>query len=341
MRGTVLPSLLLASAAIASAGRLECFRTRSRELASAASCGDAGSLSDCFSNLPLSTPPEALVQELERCFVSAGCTSAESKIEGAWVMRRCDAGSPDLRRARHQPDSDDPLLVAAKDPQLGPRDALPAMTAMVLPRQTTAGAATATGSNTLTSPSPCFTDSTTSTTTCPVQTTGPDAGKRLACSTIVITSAVCREGLICKSDSEGNPSCMYKQSALGVDGIIIAVVFAGALFVGLLSVCILCCRERAEHQRLERAAEAARIAKEAKAQATAAAKRPGLSVTGPVSSPAVEGQPLMYQGGGDAPSSPSAQQMSFAQQPYQLQSQQGYGAPNPFADGAHDDHALR
>lgn len=351
MRDTILTSLLLASAAaLTSAVSLECLQTRSEELAAAASCGHKGSLNYCFANLPLSTQPEALADKLERCFVGAGCTPSESKIESVFVMRRCDAASPDLRRARRQPDSDDSLLAAAKEeePLLAPRAALPAMiTAMLLPRQTPTNnnAPTPAAATSQSSPSPCFTDSTTTVTTCPVQTTGADAGKKLDCFQTAIVSAVCREGLICQSDNQGNPSCMFKQSGLGIDGIIIAVVFAGALVISLVSVCIFCCRERAEHKRLDRAAEAARIAKEAKTQATVAAKRPGVSVTGGVGggAAAVEGQPLMYQTGGGAgggSSSPGPQQTSFGQQHMQLQQQPGYGAANPFADGEHEGHPL-
>ncbi|KAK4234676.1 hypothetical protein C8A03DRAFT_47044 [Achaetomium macrosporum] len=322
MRDTILASLFLASATLTSASRLECLHNRSEELASVASCGDKGSLNYCFSHLPLSTQPEALSEELERCFSSAGCTSAESQIEAFWVLKRCESPSSDLRRSRRQPDNEDSLAAAAKEPLMAARNAMPAITAMVIPRQTTAATTAATTNPS--SPSPCFSDTTSSITSCPIQTTGADAGKKLSCFPTVLTSAVCRDGLICTSDKQGNPSCMYKQSSLGVDGTIIAIIFASAIVISIVSICFLCCRERREHKRIERAAEAARIAKEAKT-ATVTAKRPGISVTGGVSSPVVEGQPLMNQG----PPSPG------------LQGQQGYGAANPFADGSSDGHALR
>ncbi|KAH6856944.1 hypothetical protein B0I37DRAFT_87079 [Chaetomium sp. MPI-CAGE-AT-0009] len=346
MRDTILAALFLASATLTSAGRLECLHTHSEELSIAASCGHKGSLNYCFSQLPITTQPEDLTSYLEHCFVSAGCTSDESQIEARRVLEQCDTGA-DLRRGRRQFASENsngdssPVAAGAKEPLLEARNPLAAglTAAMNLPRFTDLAAIVgrqdqATTATARASPSPCFTDVTTDITTCPTQSTGTDAGKKLSCFPTTMATPECREGLICKSDGKGNPSCMYKHSALGVDGIIIAAIFAGAIAVGIGSVCFLCCRERSEHRRTERAAEAARIAKEAKTQATVAAKRAGTSVTGGVSGPAVEGQPLMYQGGGAAgPSSPGPQQQHFPQG--------GYSAGNPFTDAGNDGHPMR
>jgi hypothetical protein len=347
MRDSILTSLILASATLTSATPLQCFHTRSRELAVAASCGDEGSLSACFSNLPLSAQPEALSESLQQCFVSAGCTPAESQIEAAWALNQCNAPpSNDLRRGRRQPspnnDIDDtiPLGAAAAGPLLGARNPLPAqITAMNLPRQNSADP-TPTTDGPRGSPSPCFTDEVSSMETCPIETAGPNKGKKGPCTTVGVSIPKCREGLICKSDGRGNPSCMWKETSPGLAGIIIAVVFAAFIAVSVITICFLCCRERREHRRIERAAEAARIAKEAKTQATVAAKRPGVSVTGGVSGPAVEGQPLMYQGGGGAGGG-SSSPGGGAQQGYQQQQPQGYGGANPFSDAQQDGHPLR
>lgn len=337
MRDTILASLFLASATLTSASRLECLHTRSLELASYAACGDEGSLNYCFSHLPLTTQSDSLSGELERCFVSAGCTVAESQIEAATVLRHCDTTSAvpaDLRRGRRQfvsedgSDSDSDSDV----PDKGAKEPFHALlarvtAAMQLPRQTpgVAGLAARQDAPSPTtsepsSPSPCFVDTTTEITSCPTQTTGSDAGKKLSCFPTVMVTPKCRDGVICKSDAQGNPSCMYKHSTLGLDGIIISAVFAGAIAVSIIAICFMCCRERSEHRRIERAAEAARIAKEAKTQATVAGKRAGQSVTGGVSGPAVEGQPLMSQG---APPSPGLQ------------------GGNPFSDGDHNGHPMR
>ncbi|KAK3906632.1 hypothetical protein C8A05DRAFT_29485 [Staphylotrichum tortipilum] len=334
-------SLVLASATLAAGSRLECVQSNSRQLAVAASCGDEGSLNYCFSHLPDSTLPEALSPALERCFVSAGCTPTESTVEAFWAIKRCDSPSADLRRARRQPNADGALAAAAAEPLLAARNPLPAamVTAMdnnLIPRQDDP----ATTSNA--SPSPCFTDTETSITTCPTQTTGSESGKKLSCYPTVTTTAKCREGLICQADGQGNPSCMYKHSSLDLGGIIIAVIFASAIVIAVVSICFMCCRERREHRRIERAAEAARIAKEAKTQATVASKRPGVSVTGGVGAgAAVEGQPLMYQGGGGGPSSPGPQQQYFPPQGQMPMQSQGYGGANPFADGHETHPALR
>ncbi|KAL2177032.1 uncharacterized protein P884DRAFT_243846 [Thermothelomyces heterothallicus CBS 202.75] len=342
----VLSSLLLASAttALASAASLlECLHTRSRDLAAAASCGHEASLNDCFSNLPVTAEPDLLSSALESCFVNAGCTAAESRIEALHVLEQCDKQLADLRHRRRRHDGPvAPAAAAAREPLLEDRAAepLPAgITAMNLPRETYAAmaarqddATTTVGTESPSSPSPCFTDVTSHTTTCTIKTDGP-SGKEMSCYPTAIATPRCRDGLICTSDARGNPSCMYKHSRLETDGIIIAIVFASVIVISVVSICFLCCRERREHRRLERAAEAARIAKEAKTQATVAAKRPGPSVTGPVSGAAVEGQPLMYQTGGAAPSSPGAQQQQFPQQQY--------AAGNPFTDAGPDGHPLR
>lgn len=350
MRDSILTSLVLATATLTSATRLECLHTRSRELAVAATCGDETALSACFSSIAPSTQPDALAQSLEDCFLSAGCTPAESQIEAAWALTQCNAPpSNDLRRGRRQPlspednsesdsdsdsDSDDDdtlsLGAAAAAPLLGARNPLPAEITAMVARQETTTAPTPTTDGPRGSPSPCFTDEINTVETCPVVN-----GKKGACSMVPVATPKCRDGLICKSDGRGNPSCMYKESSLGLAGIIIAAVFATFIVGAVVAVCFFCCRERREHRRIERAAEAARIAKEAKTQATVAAKRPGVSVTGGVSGPVVEGQPLMYQSGG-GPSSPGgAQQGGYAPQ------SQGYGGANPFSDAPQDGHPMR
>lgn len=342
MRNTAtLSALGLAFATLASAGgRLECLHTRSRDLASDASCGDEGSLNYCFSHLSPSVPPESLSEELARCFFNAGCTADESGIEALRVLRQCDAPGSDLRRGRR---AEEHLAAAPQEPPFGAH-AIPTATAMpmlnipLLPRQ---------DNNPSTGiPTPCFTEQPTVITSCPVQATGADQGRQLSCFPITTSNLVCREGLICKSDNRGTQSCMFKQSSLGVAGVIIAILFAGAVVVSIFSICFLCCRERNEHRRIEKAAEAARIAKEAKAQATVAAKRPGTAVTAAHSAPVVEGQPLMYQqpAGGAADPAAGADIGAGAgasdQQQQQPYPQQQYGGANPFAD-SHDGHPLR
>ncbi|GAB1318616.1 Extracellular membrane protein CFEM domain-containing protein [Madurella fahalii] len=350
MRSTrTFTSLALAFATLASAGgRLECLHTRSRDLAGAASCGDEGSLNYCFSHVSPSVPSESLSEELARCFRNAGCTADESEIEAFWVLRRCDTPGSDLRRGRRAEEH----LAAAPQEQPFHARAMPTPTAMPMPVVNGPVLARQDNNPSTGIPTPCFTEQPTEITSCPVQATGPDRGRQLSCFPVTTSNLVCREGLICKSDNRGTQSCMFKQSSLGVAGVIIAIVFAAAVVISVFSICFFCCRERNEHRRIEKAAEAARIAKEAKTQATVAAKRPGAAVTAAHSAPVVEGQPLMYQqpagGAGDAGMGADIGAGAGAgvgiggasdqqQPPYP---QQQYGGANPFAD-THDGHPLR
>ncbi|KAK4655523.1 hypothetical protein QC762_303097 [Podospora pseudocomata] len=165
------------------------------------------------------------------------------------------------------------------------------------------------------SPSPCFTEVVTTTTSCVAIgecTSGPH------------TSLVCHADYICRSDSQGNPSCMYRESSLGVAGTIIAICFAAALVISVFSICFLCCRERREQTRLEKAAEAQKLLKESKV----ASKRPnGRNVTGGVTGVGTEGSGYgSGNNGGDV-----GQQTGYA-------GAQG-GQGNPFADSG--EGALR
>ncbi|KAK3353216.1 hypothetical protein B0T25DRAFT_205566 [Lasiosphaeria hispida] len=341
MRDTALSSLLAALASLfllaaASPSRPECLQTHSRELAASASCGNEGSLNYCFSHLSpeSATASELLTAELERCFVSAGCTLAESQIEAFWTLQLCDgdsASNPDLRRRRtHQnPEAAIPLPRAAGI-TLAPRQettAAPAPDATAPPSPTTKPA----------SPSPCFTETLVSINSCPLQETGPDAGKRLPCFPTVAPSSVCAADLICQVDGQGNPSCMYRQSRLDLSGIIIAVFFASAVFISVCSICFFCCREQRVQRRLTRAAEAAKIAAEAKTQALVAAKRgnssPDAADRQPLmaDAPPVPGMPRGYAAGGAG-----GYQDHGADEFHRGQQQQ-----NPFVDDERDAHPLR
>jgi len=275
--------ILLASAGSANNNRLECLHNRSQELAALASCGDEGSLNYCIANLvstDAATPIEQLTSELESCFVNAGCTNAESQIEALWTLNRCDEEPSELRRRRN---GAIPL----------PREAapLPGIT-MMAARQATDNqpAPTAPASpSTLT----CFTETSIDITSCPLQTTGAGAGKKLSCFPTVVPSSVCADGLICQIDAQGNPSCMNKQSKLPLEGIIIAIIFASFIVVSVVSICFFCCKERRQQNRLIRAAEAAKIATEAKTQAKVDAMKAGNRGGG--ASDGMDRQPLMSQ----------------------------------------------
>jgi len=133
------------------------------------------------------------------------------------------------------------------------------------------------------SPATCFTTTSVTVTDCPT-TNGPD-GKRPSCSDKVVPSAVCAAGLICRTDRDGNPSCMYEQG-MGLAGIIIAIVLGSAVGISVASICFFCIKEKRVQKKLVRAAEAAKMAMEAKTSARAA--RANMDAND-----AADGQPLM------------------------------------------------
>ncbi|KAK4172167.1 hypothetical protein QBC36DRAFT_363616 [Triangularia setosa] len=210
-----------------------------------------------------------------------------------------------------------------------PRNPEPAMAGINLPREAAALPLITSAPDPLSpllprqdrpeSPSPCFTEVVTTTTSCAA------IGD---CTAKPHTSLVCHADYICRSDSQGNPSCMYRESSLGVAGTIIAICFAAALVISVFSICFLCCRERREQTRLEKAAEAQKLLKESK---VASKRGQGRSVTGGVSGVGTEGSGYGSGGnnGGDV-----GQQTGYAG------GGQGTGGPgNPFADSG--EGALR
>ncbi|GAW10782.1 hypothetical protein ANO14919_001170 [Xylariales sp. No.14919] len=98
---TALPStllrFLLSSSSLASpiSDRSICVRQNAPILAEAAACG-ANSLQECF----LAIPDFVTSDDLQSCFIEAGCTLAEASSEAMIILTNCDAGVsvPELRR---------------------------------------------------------------------------------------------------------------------------------------------------------------------------------------------------------------------------------------------------
>ncbi|KAL1836533.1 hypothetical protein VTJ49DRAFT_5045 [Mycothermus thermophilus] len=329
MRDSTL--FLLASAAtLASAGRLECLYTRSSEFANTSPCGDVAALSYCLSHLDVL--PTAIQSETERCFVWAGCTASEATTEAARVLGECDHPTNELKLIRRQ-------FISPEGGSAHDAASLPAAVKdshLVLGRAAAAAPFPITGvphrpradSPPTGSPAQCFSQETTETTACPIITTGTESGRRGECVPTVLVNDKCIEGLICAADERGRVNCMYKHSQLDLAGIILAIVFASAIVISIIAICVMCCRERSQHRKIAREAEAAKIAKEAKMQAAVAGKRPGANVT---QQPNVEGQPLMYQGAAGAPAAGPAGGAYPPQGQYGQPEQGPYGGQNPFA----------
>ena len=267
----------------ASNANAECFQNRSDELARLASCGDWGSINWCLSHTPSTLNDAAAVNdlasltvELETCFINAGYNREEAQAEAFWTLRRCEVAPEDLKR-RFSGLAAEPLAVEVVQIRE------PHVTAAAVARQATTSTA---------SPTPCLTTTSVSINSCPHQSTGPDSGKPLPCFPTTVPSLACAAGLICQTNPQGAINCMYAQNSLNISGIIVAIVMATAIVLSVFGICFFCCRERRTQNRLAKAAEAAAIAREAKAAAMVANKRPELGARVP-SDTRLAQQPLM------------------------------------------------
>ncbi|KAL8406169.1 hypothetical protein RB596_004860 [Gaeumannomyces avenae] len=317
-----------------SSKRALCLASRSAELADLAACGHAGSISYCLSHPAQSRPAGGLGQvlgygavveaaDIQRCFVDAGCTRREAAVEAEWALRRCDelGDSPsmaDLRRRHHHHQQNHGREAAAATP--APRILDARQTQGGTTATTTAAPPAASAATTATTSSPpqtvCRTIRTISTTTCPVQTTGPESGRQLPCFPTGLAVAECLPGWRCGSDGQGNPTatCDRPDDHVPTAGVVIGLVLAVAAVAGAATICFCCCRERREHRRVRRAAEAAAIARGAYPPAVdeAATAAPGSGDgEGGRKPPVLQSQQQQYDPFAD----------SQAYQPYQQQRQ--------------------
>ncbi|KAL8307601.1 hypothetical protein RB597_000903 [Gaeumannomyces tritici] len=273
-----------------SSKRALCLASRSAELADLAACGHAGSISYCLSHPAQSWPAAgglgqvlgygAVVEaaDIQRCFVDAGCTRREAAVEAEWALRRCDelGDSPsmaDLRRRHHHHHQNHgrEAAAAAAAATPAPRILDARQTQGGTTTTTTAAPPAASAATTATTSSPpqtavCRTTRTISTTTCPVQTTGPESGRQLPCFPTGLAVAECLPGWRCGSDRQGNQTtttttCDRLDDRVPTAGVVIGLVLAVAAVAGAATICFCCCRERREHRSVRRAAEAAAIAR--------------------------------------------------------------------------------
>jgi hypothetical protein len=311
--------------------RLQCIRTDNRHIIAQTACGDKGSIAYCLGNLQ-PTVWDALVKQVETCYVNAGCNEAEAEVETLWTLSQCDPakeGGVDLRK-RQAGKASDTETEATNQPattaKAGPKTTLVAATTE--PAPTTEQAATTTQattsstaaqtvvSTTQTTTSPtttaaqvglahtgrplqCFTTSLMSVNSCPIQSTGSKSGHVMSCFPTTVPTSVCAAGLICDLDGNGNPSCMYAYTKFDTSGVIIAIFFAVAMTAAIALIATLCCREKRQQKR----AEAAAIAREA--QLLSAKAGMGVTVTEVRDpSPGEDRRPLMNEdmgyGGGYA-----------------------------------------
>lgn len=307
----------------------ECLHTRAASLAKFAACGDAGSIEYCLENRLPKTSQQISAEVLAQCFVNAGCQPDEALIEATWTIQRCGrpaaeaaADAAELRRRKPNPvPAPTGVDVLAATP--------------ILPR------ADSTFTSATTSSLTCLTTTTVSTTVCPVQSTGANAGKTtLSCYSTIASFPTCAAGLMCDTDSTvGETTCMKKENNPGAAGIVIAIVFASGLVIAVTTMCFFCCRERRQHSRMAKAAEAAAIAR----QAAIDSKRPSAGVRNMSASnlhggaSAADAQPLMAPPHQYLPPSSSSASLGGSGLRGSETSGDIATGPNPFAD----QHQLR
>ncbi|KAK3398458.1 hypothetical protein B0T20DRAFT_208872 [Sordaria brevicollis] len=313
LAGLASLTLLLFSPASVSAASsdvpgLECLRTRSHELASIAACGDLGALNHYFSNFPtdLSTGDKKFLKTLTKAYTDAGCNNEETPEQIAIAAKRCSEAARPANHPHHNLGSRslnnnkdgnafynhrlripvpaqpaEPVAIAraaVTAPPVEPDVAL-MMSKITKPAALLARADEAAetrpvaGTERPKSPLVCLTKSDKAIQSCPTQSTGTASGKKLPCFETSVPVDVCVEGLICRNENGQGISCMYKQSGLDTAGIVMAIYFAATIALSICGLCFFCCRERRTQKKLERAAEAAKIAKEAKTSAMVANKR--------------------------------------------------------------------
>lgn len=238
--------------------RLQCLSTGSSETTGIASCGDKNWIASCLGNLQ-TTASEALLSQVETCFLKAGCDEAEAGTEAAKALTRCDSAQDgaDLRKRGG--------VVEGRDTtQSAPATVAPVTTAAAATNRAVVRAAATTtrplGLAHSGRPIVCYTTSLQTVNVCPVQSTGPSSGHVLSCFPTMVPTSACAPGLICVKDSDGNPSCMFAYNGFDAAGIAVATFFAAAVASAVALIATLCYREKRARKR----AEAATLAAEAK-----------------------------------------------------------------------------
>jgi hypothetical protein len=312
-----------------------------------AGCGEAAALAECFSNLG----DFFLQTDVEICHVYAGCGVDEAAAAAISLLARCAAHEPqpstfvqELRKRQRRPATTTEESTDTADATTADEETTPTRAATT-PARTTAARTTAEASTTAedtdtdsvvvvtetrsgdTTALPAVTtgpltgDQCMSTTTITVQICTPvsTAGGKSACEEKSQPKPTCRPGMLCKMDSVGSVTCLQKIDKLSTGGIIVALVFAGAIVVSIGLMTFFCCREKSQQKKLKAKMEAAAIAKASGAGAAVAAASKKRDVSARVPLMAAQGGPpeTSYGGGqayGDAPPP------------------QGQAAVNPFQD---------
>ncbi|KAI8667751.1 hypothetical protein NCS55_00797900 [Fusarium keratoplasticum] len=245
-------AVLFAGNALAIAQQ-ECLAQNSADLAAYADCADQSALAGCLSKLE--SPEEPAVQG---CYTDAGCSSQEAVAEARRTWQRCEelAKGEDLKKR----------FPAAPLPTIAPRVAAagePGSKRTLFKRET---ADTSSGKD-------CLTAKVKDTTACDVKTKSGTA-ETGSCSSITTTTSTCRDDVICTMLDNSNETICLVKKEMDTAGIIIAIVFAGALALMMGYLTFMCCRDKKEQKRLAAKSEAVALARAATKKQRAAQRQP-------------------------------------------------------------------
>jgi hypothetical protein len=268
----------------------------------------------------ISTTIDRLVVDIQIAVYNAGCPDmGQAEAEAVWAVEQCShhLGDDDLRKVKRQAGKPaetteaaattakggpkTTLVAATTEPEAPTTEAKPT-TATVAPttsaqvetvtattQPTTTAAPTSTTGTLPAKPSTCFTTSMVDITTCPIISTGASSGKKGSCYPTSVPTSVCAPGLICRSDQQGNPSCMYADTKFSTAGVIIALFFAVTVTATACLLIFFSCKEKKKNKALIRMREAEAIALEA--------KKANMKVTvREMDGPGEDGRPLMDRG---------------------------------------------
>ncbi|KYK54480.1 hypothetical protein DCS_06438 [Drechmeria coniospora] len=218
--------------------RHDCLSLHSSSLT--ADCADRSVLASCLAGLTGTAP-----DDIQSCFLDAGCSEDEAAVEAEAISRRCDRlpQGGDLRRRYLALDLRSQVSETVELAEFLRRD-------------------TATPAPTKLHGAECFTTSTIDTTTC-LLTTADGVQKTQTCTPTQVARSECAPGLKCTIGVNNEDICMVLHNNLETGGIIIAIVFAVIIVVGLGSLTFLCCRDRRNQKSMAAKAEAVALARAA------------------------------------------------------------------------------
>ncbi|KAL2683161.1 hypothetical protein Neosp_007628 [[Neocosmospora] mangrovei] len=225
----------------------ECLAQNSADLAAYADCADQSALTACLSKLESAEQPA-----VQGCYTDAGCSSQEAAAEARRTWQRCEelAKGEDLKKR----------FPAAPLPTIAPRVVA---TEGIFKRAT---ADTSSGKD-------CLTAKVKDTTACDVKTKSGEE-ETGSCSSVTTTTSTCRDDVICTMLDNSNETICLVKKEMDTAGIIIAIVFAGALALMMGYLTFMCCRDKKEQKRLAAKSEAVALARAATKKQRAAQRQP-------------------------------------------------------------------